>query len=68
MKTSYLGYSIGDRVSLVFMDDPQAPKRGTLGTIVYVDDMNQIGVKWDNGSSLSVILEAGDQIRLEVKK
>lgn len=37
------------------MEDPQAPPPGTKGTVYYVDDMGQIGVKWDTGSSLSLI-------------
>lgn len=37
------------------MDDQQAPPPGTKGTVSYVDDMGQIGVKWDTGSSLSLI-------------
>lgn len=37
------------------MDDPQAPPPGTTGTVSYVDDMGQIGVAWDAGSSLSLI-------------
>lgn len=48
-------YPIGARVELVFMDDPQAPPKGTLGTVEYVDDLGDIGVKWDNGSSLNVV-------------
>lgn len=53
----------GDRIELISMDDIQAPPAGTKGTVIGVDDMGQIMVSWDNGSSLSVIPEAGDQIR-----
>ncbi len=48
-------YPIGTRVELVKMDDFQAPHIGTRGTVTGVDDMASILVKWDNGSSLSVI-------------
>lgn len=48
-------YKEGTRVSLNYMDDPHAPKAGTCGTVVGVDDAGQIMVHWDNGSSLSVI-------------
>ena len=48
-------YPVGTRITLNHMDDPQAPPPGTKGTVVYVDDMGQIGVKWDNGSALSLI-------------
>ena len=48
-------YPPGTRVGLQYMDDPQAPPPGTTGTVSYVDDMGQIGVAWDAGSSLSLI-------------
>ena len=48
-------YPAGTRVELVQMDDVQAPPAGTKGTVMYVDDMGQIGVHWDNGSALSLI-------------
>lgn len=48
-------YPAGTRITLHSMDDPQAPPPGTKGTISYVDDMGQIGVKWDTDSSLSLI-------------
>lgn len=28
---------------------------GTKGTVTYVDDMGQIGVNWDTGSSLALV-------------
>ena len=34
---------------------PRPPPPGTMGTVVYVDDMGQLGVEWDNGSALSLI-------------
>lgn len=48
-------YPAGTRITLHSMDDQQAPPPGTKGTVSYVDDMGQIGVKWDTGSSLSLI-------------
>ena len=48
-------YPVGTRVSLVRMDDPQAPPLGTKGTVTGVDDMGSILVDWDNGSRLNVI-------------
>lgn len=55
-------YPKGSKVRLLSMDDVQAPPRGTLGTVIGVDDMGSIMVHWKTGSSLSVILEAGDSI------
>ena len=48
-------YPPGTRVHLQYMDDPQAPPTGTMGTVQYIDDLGQIGVNWDTGSSLSLI-------------
>lgn len=42
------------RVELVRMDDIQAPPIGTKGTVIGVDDIGSIMVRWDNGSGLSV--------------
>ncbi len=47
-------YPVGCRVELVRMDDPQAPPIGTLGTVLGVDDIGSIMVRWDNGSGLHV--------------
>ena len=47
-------YSVGTRVVLVRMDDPQAPPVGTKGTVRGVDDIGSIMVAWDNGCCLSV--------------
>jgi len=48
-------YPVGTRVELLEMDDPQAPPVGTKGTVQGVDDVGQIMVHWDTGSSLSLI-------------
>ena len=45
-------YPKGCRVELVSMDDFQAPPDGTKGTVVLVDDIGTVHVRWDNGSSL----------------
>ncbi len=48
-------YPIGCVVKLISMDDSYAPKIGTLGKVIYVDDTGTIHVNWDNGSTLGVI-------------
>lgn len=49
-------YPPGTRIELISMDDPYAPvPTGTRGTVAYVDDIGQIGMKWDNNRSLSLI-------------
>lgn len=49
-------YPAGTRITLHSLEDPyvQIPA-GTKGTVVCVDDMGQIGMKWDNGASLSLV-------------
>ena len=60
-----LRYSPGARIELVRMDDPAAPPVGTKGTVTGVDDIGDIMVDWDNGSSLNVVLDV-DRIRKAV--
>lgn len=48
-------YPAGTRVELAKMDDIQAPPVGTKGTVIGVDDIGSIMVKWDNGSSLHIV-------------
>lgn len=48
-------YPVGCRVELIFMDDLQAPPKGTKGTVIGVDDIGSIMVSWDNGSGLNLI-------------
>ena len=45
----------GTRVELVWMEDFQAPPIGTRGTVMHVDDIGTIHVRWDNGSGLGVV-------------
>ena len=48
-------YPRGTKVKLLAMDDPQAPPTGTMGEILGVDDAGQLLVRWETGSSLSLI-------------
>lgn len=58
-------YPTGCRVELVRMDDFQAPPVGTKGTVLGVDDIGSIMVRWDNGSGLSVAYGEGECRRCE---
>lgn len=53
-------YPVGTRIMLKQMEDVQAPPFGTLGTVQGVDDIGNILVIWDTGSTLSVT--DGDEI------
>lgn len=49
-------YPIGTRICCDCMpDDPQPIEGGTLGTVIGVDDIGSIMVRWDNGRGLSLV-------------
>lgn len=49
-------YPVGTRIVVTNLNDPYTKiPAGTKGTVVYVDDMGQLGMHWDNGSALSLI-------------
>ena len=49
-------YLIGTRIELLStMDDIQGVEKGVKGTVVGVDDMATIHMKWDNGRGLGLI-------------
>ena len=48
-------YPSGTKVELLGMDDQQAPPTGTMGEILGIDDAGQLLVRWETGSSLSLI-------------
>lgn len=49
-------YPPGTRVELVQMnDDPNPVPPGTQGTVVDVDGIGQLVMKWDNGRTLSLV-------------
>ncbi len=60
-------YPVGCRVELVRMDDPQAPPISTQGTVLGVDDIASIMVRWDNGSGLHVAY-GEDECRKEAER
>jgi hypothetical protein len=51
---------IGKRIRINHMEDILPVPDGTEGIITGVDDLGQIQVKWDNGSTLSIIDEIDD--------
>lgn len=51
----------GKRVRFIFSADPYTRLRcGDMGTVTGIDDMGTVHVKWDSGSTLGLIREAGD--------
>jgi hypothetical protein len=60
---------IGKRIRLIKMDDEYTDlTENSLGTIKGVDDMGHILVRWDNGSSLSIIPEVDEFEIIEESK
>ena len=46
----------GDRLKLIFTDDPYTRlKPGDQGTVLFVDDLGTVHVNWDNGSNLGLV-------------
>ena len=48
-------FTPGTRVELLQMEDTQAPPVGTKGTVIGMDDIGSLMVRWDNGSGLNVL-------------
>lgn len=47
---------VGKRIKLVFTSDQYTELRpGDVGTVMFIDDINNIHIDWDNGSRLSLI-------------
>lgn len=60
-------YPSGTRIKLIYMNDNYDVPKGTIGTVDYVDDMGQIQMNWDNGSSLALIYGIDKFEKLEIK-
>jgi len=58
-------YPAGTRIALIAMDDVQAPPVGTHGTVLAVDDVASLQVRWDNGSTLNVIFRVDKVAKLK---
>jgi hypothetical protein len=65
-----LGFALGDRVELVFTSDPytrlRTGDRGTVTGIFQVPSDSpdvHIHIAWDSGSTLTMLPDAGDQLR-----
>lgn len=59
-------YPSGTRIELISMEDAQAVPSGTKGTVVCVDDMGTIHMKWDNGRTLGLVPEEDSFRKIEL--
>ena len=58
-------YPPGTRVMLLNMNDPYSPvESGMRGTVLSVDDIGQILMKWDNGRALALVPGEDSFLRL----
>ena len=48
-------YPAGTALELDYMDDVQAPPKGSRMTVTYVDDMETIHGNWNNGSTIGLV-------------
>jgi hypothetical protein len=64
--TSPAPYQPGDRIALIRTDDPHTRLRaGDEGTVTGYDPrLGQLAVRWDDGSTLAMLLHDGDRVRL----
>lgn len=54
MKNLKSNIPAGTIIECIFMDDPNAVPPKTQGTVIGVDDLGTIHVKWDNGQTLGI--------------
>ncbi len=50
-------YPEGTRIRLDYMADSRGVPAGTEGTVLTVDSIGQIHMKWDNGRTLALVPE-----------
>ena len=51
-------YPAGTKIQLISMRNEKYPVLpGTIGEVVHVDDLGNVHMKWQNGSSLALIPE-----------
>ena len=48
-------YPEGTKVVCDYMEDMHGVSSGTKGTVMFVDDIGTVHVRWENGSSLGLI-------------
>ena len=61
-------YPKGTRIKLIRMDDCKAPPCGTLGTVLAVDDIGSLIIRWDNGSGLHLLYGIDEYEKIETKE
>lgn len=63
--SAYPDSLIGQRVRLVRCTDPYTNLRsGALGTVSDVDDTGTVFIRWESGSDLGLVHDAGDRFEV----
>lgn len=57
-------YPVDTKIKLIYMEDIQAVPPGTCGKVTGVDSAGTIHMKWENGSSLGLIPEEDNFVKL----
>ncbi len=57
-------YPVDTKIKLIYMEDVQAVPPGTCGKVICVDSAGTIHMKWENGSSLGLIPEEDNFVKL----
>ena len=61
-------YLTGTKIKLIKMYDPfTPPPSNTIGIVDFVDDIGQIHIKWNNGSTLALVPDLDEFEVLEAK-
>lgn len=53
-------YPVGTQVRLISMSGEPQMKCGLIGEVFFVDDIGQIHVKWENGSTLALNIDVDE--------
>ncbi|GAA0918917.1 DUF4314 domain-containing protein [Nonomuraea longicatena] len=57
-------FAPGDRVEFIATTDPYTRLRpGDQGTVIRVEPMGGVAVRWDSGAVLGMLPDQGDEIR-----
>ena len=57
-------YPAGTKVKLICMKDEDQMPSGLIGIVQFVDDIGQIHVAWENGSSLAINPDVDEFVRM----
>jgi len=63
-----LPYAVGDYIRLIEMNDQYAPKPGSIGKIISIDDIGNIHIEWFNSKSNLALIPELDKFEILTDK